>query len=134
MTALDCVLTALQVRSFIDGAYQRTLALLKENKELVEKMAQVRPGLTCYGRPGTGVSPHTVRVPVTIGRPGVLHVTAPSPRHAMPALPAPDRVTPLQPCSHSHNAMLYRVLVSFMLQRAFLSTFACVICFRGLFC
>jgi ATP-dependent Zn protease len=36
-------MTVLQVRSFIDGAYQRTVALLKENKELVEKMAQVRP-------------------------------------------------------------------------------------------
>lgn len=31
----------LQVRSFIDGAYQRTLGLLKEKKELVDSMAQV---------------------------------------------------------------------------------------------
>jgi ATP-dependent Zn protease len=30
-----------QVRAFIDGAYQRTLALLREKKELVEGMAQV---------------------------------------------------------------------------------------------
>jgi hypothetical protein len=46
MLMLDCVcVIVLQVRSFIDGAYQRTVALLKENKELVEKMAQVRPVL-----------------------------------------------------------------------------------------
>lgn len=31
----------LQVRTFIDGAYQRTVALLREKKELVENMAQV---------------------------------------------------------------------------------------------
>jgi ATP-dependent Zn protease len=31
----------LQVRQFIDGAYQRTLALLREKKDVVEAMAQV---------------------------------------------------------------------------------------------
>jgi hypothetical protein len=35
----DCV--PLQVRSFIDGAYQRTLGVLREKKELVDRMAQV---------------------------------------------------------------------------------------------
>jgi hypothetical protein len=37
----------LQVRSFIDGAYQRTVALLKEKKELVDSMAQV---CVCVGQ------------------------------------------------------------------------------------
>jgi hypothetical protein len=32
----------LQVRQFIDGAYQRTLTLLREKKDFVEAMAQVR--------------------------------------------------------------------------------------------
>jgi ATP-dependent Zn protease len=31
----------LQVREFIDGAYQRTLTLLREKKDFVEAMAQV---------------------------------------------------------------------------------------------
>jgi AFG3 family protein len=29
-----------QVRAFIDGAYQRTVALLRENRQHVESMAQ----------------------------------------------------------------------------------------------
>jgi hypothetical protein len=41
-----------QVRQFIDGAYQRTLGLLKEKKDFVEAMAQVRGGhlfaLICF--------------------------------------------------------------------------------------
>lgn len=32
----------MQVRKFIDGAYQRTVALLREKREYVEHMAQVR--------------------------------------------------------------------------------------------
>lgn len=39
-----CWLCCCQVRTFIDGAYQRTVALLREKKELVDAMAQVRGG------------------------------------------------------------------------------------------
>jgi ATP-dependent Zn protease len=31
----------MQVRSFIDDAYKRTVGLLRERKDLVDKMAQV---------------------------------------------------------------------------------------------
>ena len=33
-----------QVRSFIDDAYKRTVGLLREKKDLVDKMAQVWSG------------------------------------------------------------------------------------------
>ena len=39
-----------QVREFVKGAYERTVALLKEKKELVESMAQVG-----WGRVGSGL-------------------------------------------------------------------------------
>jgi hypothetical protein len=35
------VCCVLQVRSFIDDAYKRTVGLLRERKDLVDKMAQV---------------------------------------------------------------------------------------------
>jgi hypothetical protein len=40
----------LQVRQFIDGAYQRTLTLLREKKDFVEAMAQVwfLGGVACF--------------------------------------------------------------------------------------
>jgi len=38
----------LQVRSFIDGAYQRTVAVLREKKDLVEKMAEVIYGVSVH--------------------------------------------------------------------------------------
>ena len=34
----------MQVRSFIDDAYKRTVGLLRERKDLVDKMAQVCVG------------------------------------------------------------------------------------------
>lgn len=45
-----CVCVVLQVRSFIDDAYKRTVAVLREKKDLVENMAQVQcccAGLCC---------------------------------------------------------------------------------------
>lgn len=38
----------LQVRQFIDGAYQRTLTLMREKKDFVEAMAQVRRGFIWF--------------------------------------------------------------------------------------
>jgi hypothetical protein len=48
LTLLHAFGMLLQVREFIDGAYQRTLTLLREKKDFVEAMAQVRSWIINY--------------------------------------------------------------------------------------